>query len=102
MKMSHEEYIETKRKRDVEVASGMIDGTIHSLESAIELSSLRFEVGLSKDDKDFLASPQKSIIYRLVHQGNIGLKMPSNGTSQKYSNLLSGQRMFLCQNVNLS
>jgi hypothetical protein len=55
MKMSHEEYIEKKRRRAVEVASGMLDGSIHYLEGAIELSSLRFEVGLPEDDKDFLA-----------------------------------------------
>ncbi|HOP22746.1 MAG TPA: DUF2489 domain-containing protein [Gammaproteobacteria bacterium] len=54
MKMSHEEYIEKKRKRAVEVASGMLDGSINYLEGAIELSSLRFEVGLSEDDKDFM------------------------------------------------
>ena len=55
MKMSHEEYIEKQRKRAIEVASGMLDGSIHYLEGAIELSSLRFEVGLPEDDKDFLA-----------------------------------------------
>jgi hypothetical protein len=55
MKMSHEEYIEIKRKRAVEVASGMLDGSIHYLEGAIELASLRFDVGLPEDDKDFLA-----------------------------------------------
>jgi hypothetical protein len=55
MKMSHEEYIELKRKRAAEVAAGMLDGSVHYLEGAIELSSLRFEVGLPEDDKDFLA-----------------------------------------------
>ena len=55
MKMSHEEYVEKKRQRAAEVARGMIDGSVHYLEGAIELSSLRFEVGLSEDDKDFLA-----------------------------------------------
>ncbi|WP_246026311.1 DUF2489 domain-containing protein [Saccharospirillum alexandrii] len=53
--MSREEYVEKQRKRAAEVASGMIDGSIHYLEGAIELSSLRFEVGLPDDDKDFLA-----------------------------------------------
>ena len=33
----------------------MIDGSIHYLEGACELASLRFEVGLPEDDKDFLA-----------------------------------------------
>ncbi|MCB1756630.1 MAG: DUF2489 domain-containing protein, partial [Gammaproteobacteria bacterium] len=55
MKMSHEEYVEKKRKRAAEVASGMLDGSIHYLEGAIELSSLRFKIGLPEDDKDFLA-----------------------------------------------
>ncbi|UTW02945.1 DUF2489 domain-containing protein [Amphritea atlantica] len=55
MKMNHEEYIEKQRKRAVEVANGMLDGSIHYLEGAIELSSLRFEVDLPEDDKDFLA-----------------------------------------------
>lgn len=55
MKMSHEEYIERNRKRAAEVAGAMLDGSIHYLEGVIELSSLRFEVGLPEDDKDFLA-----------------------------------------------
>ncbi len=55
MKMSHEEYVQLKRKQAVDVASGMLDGSIHYLEGAIELSSLRFEVGIPADDKDFLA-----------------------------------------------
>lgn len=54
MKMSHVEYIKMKRERAVEVASGMLDGSIHYLEGAIELSSLRYEVGIPEDDKDFL------------------------------------------------
>ncbi|WP_226665608.1 DUF2489 domain-containing protein [Microbulbifer aggregans] len=53
--MSHEEYVEKQRKRAAEVASGMLDDSIHYLEGAIELSSLRFEVDLPEDDKDFLA-----------------------------------------------
>lgn len=53
MKMSREEYIELNRKRAAEVAAGMLDGSVHYLEGAIELSSLRFEVDLP-DDKDFL------------------------------------------------
>ena len=55
MKMSHDEYIEKQRSRAVEVASGMLGGSIHYLEGAIELSSLRFEVGLPENDIDFLA-----------------------------------------------
>lgn len=55
MKMSHEEYIQKQRRRAAEVAAGMISGSINYLEGAIELSSLRFEVGLPDDDRDFLA-----------------------------------------------
>jgi hypothetical protein len=55
MKMTHEEYIEKSRKKAAEIASGMLDGSVHYLEGAIELSSLRFEVGLSEDDCDFIA-----------------------------------------------
>ena len=55
MKMSHEEYVEKKRKRVSELTSGMLDGSIHYLEGAIELSSLRFEVAVSEDDADFIA-----------------------------------------------
>ena len=54
VKTSHEEYIEKQRKRAAEIASGMLDGSIHYLEGAIELSALRYEVGLPEDDKDFL------------------------------------------------
>lgn len=54
MKTSHEEYIEKQRKRAAEIASGMLDGSIHYLEGAIELSALRYEVGLPEDDEDFL------------------------------------------------
>ncbi|WP_234996271.1 DUF2489 domain-containing protein [Pseudidiomarina planktonica] len=53
--MSHEEYIAKMRKRAAEVARGMLDGSIHYLEGAIELFSLRGEVGLSESDKDFRA-----------------------------------------------
>lgn len=55
MKMSHEEYVEKKRERVHELASGMLDGSVHYLEGAIELSSLRFEVEVSEDDQDFMA-----------------------------------------------
>lgn len=55
MKMSREEYVEKKKARVHELASGMLDGSIHYLEGAIELSSLRFGVEVSEDDQDFLA-----------------------------------------------
>lgn len=105
MKMSHEEYIEKQRKRAAEVASGMLDGSIHYLEGAIELSSLRFEVGLPDDDRDFLVFAgvlQRLTIYLLVRQGSTDQRKLWNGTSQKYSKLLSGQWKSHCQSVNLS
>ena len=55
MNKTHEEYIDTRRKRVAEVSQGMIDGSIHYLEGSIELSRLRFEVNVPEDDKDFLA-----------------------------------------------
>ena len=55
MKMSREEYIQNKRQRAARIASSMIDGSMNYLEGAIELASLRFEVDLAEDDKDFLA-----------------------------------------------
>jgi len=55
MRMTHEEYFKKQRKRAVEIASGMLDGSVNYLEGVIELSSLRLEVGLPEDDKDFLA-----------------------------------------------
>ena len=54
MNMSDED-IEKKRRRAAFVARGMLDGSIHYLEGAIELSSLRLGVGLPEDDKDFMA-----------------------------------------------
>jgi len=55
MSMSIDENIEKQRKRAASVARGMLDGSIHYLEGAIELSSLRLMVGLPEDDKDFMA-----------------------------------------------
>jgi len=54
MKMSHEEYISSNRKKVASVAQGMLNGTINYLEGAIELSSLRSEVDTPENDKDFL------------------------------------------------
>jgi len=53
--MKHKEYIEKNRKRASEVALGMLNGSIQYLEGAIELDSLRFEIGLPENDKDFIA-----------------------------------------------
>ncbi|MDX6851590.1 DUF2489 domain-containing protein [Gilvimarinus sp. SDUM040013] len=55
MKMSHEEYVLKKRQEAAEIASGMLDGSIHYLEGAIKLASLRFETEVGEDDGDFLA-----------------------------------------------
>ena len=55
MKMTHEEYVDKKRRETAAIAIGMLDGSIHYLEGAIKLSSLRFEIEIQDDDKDFLA-----------------------------------------------
>ncbi len=55
MKLTHEEYVEKMRRRTAAIASGMIDGSVHYLEGAIELASLKFEVEVPENDKDFLA-----------------------------------------------
>jgi len=52
--MNHQEYILNNRKKCAEIAEGMIDGTVHYLEGSITLSSLRFEIGLSEFDDDFI------------------------------------------------
>ena len=51
--MKHEEYVEKVRKRAALVANGMLDGSIHYLEGAIELSSLSFDVCLHEDNQGF-------------------------------------------------
>jgi hypothetical protein len=55
MKMSHEEYIELNRRKVGTIAKGMLDGSVNYLEGAIDLASLRFEVDIPEDDKDFIA-----------------------------------------------
>ena len=54
MKLSHEGYVQKQRHRAAEIARGMLNGSTHYLEGAIELASLVSEVGLSEDDKDFI------------------------------------------------
>ena len=54
MEISSEEYIYRSRPRVVEVASGMLNGSIDYLEGAIELSSLWLAIGLPENDSDFL------------------------------------------------
>ena len=55
MKMTHKEYVEKQRKKAAELARGMLDGSVHYLEGAIALSSLRSEVDVAEDDEDFMA-----------------------------------------------
>ena len=53
--MNHEEYVDTKRMKIGAVARGMLDGSVHYLEGAIELASLRHDVGAYENDPDFIA-----------------------------------------------
>lgn len=52
--MNREEYVKKKKRRVGEVARAMLDGSIDYLEGAIELSSLRLEVGAPEGDPDFV------------------------------------------------
>ena len=52
--MNEEEHLKLKR-RIGQIASGMIDGNINYLAGALELLSLRDEVGAYANDPDFLA-----------------------------------------------
>jgi hypothetical protein len=53
MKMSHEEYIEKKRKRAAKGTSSMLDGSIHYLEDEMELSTLNLSSAYLKTIKLF-------------------------------------------------
>ena len=53
--MNNEEPANAKRIRVGEVARGMLDGSIHYLEGAIELASLRHDVEAYENDPDFIA-----------------------------------------------
>ena len=53
MKMSHEEYIEKKRKRVAKGTSSMLDGSIHYLEDEMELSTLNLSSAYLKTIKLF-------------------------------------------------
>jgi len=55
MKITHKEYVIDNRKKVGEITTCMLNGSVNYLEGAIELASLRFEVDVPEDDKDFLA-----------------------------------------------
>jgi len=52
--MNNSKAIEYTRKEIVEVANGMLDGSLHYLEGAVALSSLRHSAGIEENDKDFM------------------------------------------------
>jgi len=53
--MGQEEDAKIKQARIGEVAQGMLDGSVHYLEGAIELASLRHDIGAYENDPDFFA-----------------------------------------------
>ena len=55
MKISHEDLIKGVRHRVGALAEGMLNGSIDYLEGSVELASLRFKVGVSEFDQDFLS-----------------------------------------------
>lgn len=54
MSMSHEIYIRKMQTRIDEVASGMLDGSVNYLKGAIELASIREEIGAYENAPDFI------------------------------------------------
>ena len=54
MSISHEEFIDNKRKQVVEIATSMLSGAIEYLDGSIELSSLSLNLDLPADDPDFM------------------------------------------------
>ncbi|UTF60906.1 DUF2489 domain-containing protein [Gilvimarinus sp. DA14] len=52
--MNHEDYVNKKKKRVIEVAQGMLDGSVDYLEGSIELASLSFQVEAPDNDADFI------------------------------------------------
>jgi len=52
--MTHEEYVLSCRQRVVELATGILAGSVQALEGCHELASLRWEVEVDEGDKDFL------------------------------------------------
>jgi len=53
MSISHEEFIDNKRKQVIEITTSMLSGAIEYLDGAIELSSLSVNLNLPADDPDF-------------------------------------------------
>lgn len=51
--MSHEAYVLSCRQRAVDLATGVLDGTINVLEACHDLASLRWEVEVDPWDEDF-------------------------------------------------
>lgn len=52
--MRNEDHVKKMQERIGEVASGMLDGSVHYLEGSIELASLRHEIGAYENDPDFI------------------------------------------------
>lgn len=53
--MKHEANANDTRLRIGEIARGMLDGSVHYLAGAIELASLRHDIGAYENDPDFIA-----------------------------------------------
>ena len=53
-KMTHEEYIQKQRQKVCGLAAKMLEGSIAYLEGAVEISALRFDLDIAKDDEDIL------------------------------------------------
>ena len=54
-RMTHEEYVLSVRRRAVEIATGILSGTVPILEGCHSLASLRWEVEVDDRDPDFVA-----------------------------------------------
>lgn len=53
--MKHKTDASNARLRVGELARGMLDGSVHYLAGAIELASLRHDIGVYENDPDFIA-----------------------------------------------
>ena len=53
--MQQQEYVKSMHKRIGDIATGMLDGSIHYLQGALELAELRNEIGAYENDPDFIA-----------------------------------------------
>ena len=52
--MNNKEQVKKMQARIGEIATGMLDGSVHYLEGSIELASLRHEIGAYENDPDFI------------------------------------------------